>query len=245
VIALRQGDCLEVMKTIPDGIVDMVLCDLPYEITACKWDTVIPFEPLWEQYLRVTKPSASIILFGGQPFTSALIMSNQKMFKQALVWCKNKGSGHLNAKRRHMTIHEDIILFCQRSATYNPQKSTGNKPANYAKRAAQSDCYNHAESTEYTGGNTDRYPTTLLHFPVVNNDSTNEPRLHPTLKPVALMEYLIRTYSNEGDVILDNCMGSGTTGVACINTGRRFIGIEKDEKYFAVAKERIEKARNK
>lgn len=236
-IALRQGDCLEVMKSIPDGVVDMVLCDLPYGVTQCKWDAVIPFEPMWEQYKRLC--NGAIVLTASQPFTSALIMSNPKFFRQALVWCKNKVSGHLNAKRRHLTQHEDILLFSQRAVVYNYQKIQGCKPANYAQRAAQSECYNQAESTIYAGGNTDRYPTSLLHFPVVNNDSTNEPRIHPTQKPVALMEYLIRTYSNEGAVVLDNCMGSGTTGVACVNTGRRFIGIEKDEKYFNIAKERI------
>lgn len=237
------GDCLQLMQDIPDGSVDMVLCDLPYGTTQCKWDTVIPFEPMWEQYKRVLAPDAPVVLFGSQPFTSALVMSNLKWFRQALVWSKNKSSGHLNAKRRHMTAHEDILLFSSGTCLYVPQMTETGVPANRANRRKSSTCYgSETEVSEYSGGNTYRYPTTVLRFPVVNNDSTNELKTHPTQKPVALMEYLIRTYTNEGDLVLDNCMGSGTTGVACINTGRSFIGFEKDADYFNIAHDRISAA---
>jgi len=236
---LMLGDCLEKMAEIPSGSVDMVLCDLPYGTTQNKWDSVIPFELLWNEYKRVTKPNAAIVLFGSQPFTSALVMSNARWFRQSMVWVKNKATGHLNSNRRHLLKHEDVLLFCKGSSTFNQQRSETGKPSNYAKRAKQSNCYGFAESTEYRGGNTDRCPNTTLFFEVVNNDGSNGGRFHPTQKPVALMEYLIRTYTNEGEVVLDNTMGSGTTGVACVNTGRNFIGIEKDEKYFEIAKQRI------
>ena len=241
-IDLMLGDCLECMSEIPDGSVDMILADPPYGTTACKWDSVIPFEPMWAHVKRVIKKNGAVVMTASQPFTSALVMSNVRAFKQALVWSKNKVSGHLNAKRRHMTAHEDVLLFSYGTPLYSPQKTSGHTPANYARRAAQSECYRPAESTEYAGGNTDRYPTTVLNFPVVNNDGTNGGRLHPTQKPVALMEYLLRTYTNEDEVVLDFTMGSGTTGVAAMNTGRRFIGIELDEGYFDIACDRIEKA---
>jgi len=241
-IELMQGDCLEVMKEIPDGSVDMVLADPPYGTTACKWDTVIPMAPMWEQLKRVIKPNGAIVMTASQPFTSALVMSNPKMFRQALVWGKNKASGHLNANRRHMTGHEDILLFHTGQCTYSPQKTQGCKPANYAKRGAQSTCYGQADSTEYSGGNTDRHPTTIVSVPVVNNDNSSGSRLHPTQKPVALMEYLIRTYTNEGETVLDPFMGCGTTGVAAKNTGRKFIGIELDKEYFKIAARRIHEA---
>ena len=237
-----EGDCLQLMKLISTGSVDMVLCDLPYGTTACKWDTVIPFEPLWVEYRRICKPNAAIVLTASQPFTSALIMSNPAWFRHEWVWQKNKASGHLNAKRRPMRAHEDIVVFSAGRPSYRPQMTTGHKPGNYAKRAKQSDCYGFAEPTEY-GGQTERYPQSVQYIPVINNDDPD--KVHPTQKPVALMEYLIKTYTNEGDVVLDNCMGSGTTGVACKNTNRRFIGIEKPPKdptavnYFPIAYERI------
>ena len=238
-IKLLLGDCLERMKEIPDGSVDMVLADPPYGTTACKWDTVIDLPLMWKQLKRVIKPNGAIVMTASQPFTSALVMSNPKMFKQALVWGKNKASGHLNAKRRHMTGHEDILLFSTGQCSYTPQKTQDRKPANYAKRGAQSACYGQADSTEYAGGNTDRYPATIVYIPVVNNDNSSGARLHPTQKPVALMEYLIRTYTHEGETVLDFAFGSGTTGVACLNTGRDFIGIELDQGYFDIAQKRI------
>ena len=231
---LIQAECLEAMKHLPTGSVDMVLCDLPYGTTQNKWDSVIPFDALWEQYKRVCK--GPVVLTASQPFTSAVVMSNPEWFRHEWVWEKNKASGHLNAKRRPMRAHEDILVFARTQPAYNPQMTDGHRPGNYAKRASQSSNYGAAGSTEY-GGSTQRYPRSVLQFPVVNNDDPN--KTHPTQKPVALMEYLIRTYTERGQVVLDNTMGSGTTGVACINTGRRFIGIEREANYFDIACERV------
>lgn len=232
---LMHGDCLELMTQIPDGSVDMVLCDLPYGTTQNKWDSVIPFEPLWAHYKRVAKPKAAIVLTAAQPFTTALIASNLCMFSQELIWRKNIASNFLNANRQHLSRHENIILFCSGQPTYNPQKTEGK--AYTAKRYGHDDAGENygdvARTTTVNAG--DRNPTTIVAI-------NRETGLHPTQKPVALMEYLIRTYTNEGETVLDNCMGSGTTGVACANTGRKFIGIEKDSKYFAIAKQRIEAA---
>lgn len=235
---LMLGDCLERMREITDGSVDMVLTDPPYGTTACKWDAVIEFTPMWDNVRRVLKPNSAAVFTASQPFTSALVMSNPKAFHQAIVWSKNKPSGHLNAKKRHLTGHEDIIVFCEGVPTYNPQKWQS-RPANKATRTKSTPVYGSQVSTTYEGGQPDRYPTTVLPFPVVNNDGTGDGRYHPTQKPVALMEYLIRTYTNEGDTVLDFTMGSGTTGVACANTGRNFIGIERDEAYFEISQNRI------
>jgi DNA modification methylase len=229
-ISLMQGDCLDLMRQIPDGAVDLILCDLPYGTTQNKWDSVIPFEPLWREYKRVCR--GAIVLTAAQPFTSLLVMSNLAMFSQALIWKKNVASNFLNANRQHLSRHEDIIVFCSGQPTYNPQKTAGR--AYIAKRYGHDDAgENYGEIARTTTVNTgDRNPITVI-------DVNREVGLHPTQKPVALMEYLIRTYTNEGETVLDNCMGSGTTGVACINTGRKFIGIEKDEKYFQIARDRI------
>lgn len=232
---LIEGDCLEIMAELPAQSVDLVLCDLPYGTTQNKWDSVLPFAPLWAAYNRVC--SGAVVLTASQPFTSALVMSNVDQFKHDWVWRKNKASGHLNANRAPLRAHESVLVFG--AATYNPQKTAGHKPGNYALRRTHTTNYGAQKPTEY-GGQTERYPTTIIDCPVVNNDSPE--RAHPTQKPVALMEYLIRTYTNEGALVLDNCMGSGTTGVACANTGRRFIGIEKDPRYFDIACERIERA---
>ena len=238
---LFNGDCLDEMyKLISKGIkVDAVIVDPPYGTTACRWDYIIPLDRMWNHINRLIKPNGAIVFTASQPFTSKLIMSNPEWFKQALVWCKNKASGHLNANHRHLTKHEDIILFSPGKFTYNRQSSHGHKAANYSKRAKQSDCYNVSESTIYEGGNTDRYPTTLIEIPVINNDNSGETRYHPTQKPIALIEYLINTYTNKGETILDFAMGSGTTGVACKNLNREFIGIEPDEDYFQSAEKRI------
>ena len=233
---LMNADCLQAMCAIPDGSVDLVLCDLPYGTTQNKWDSVIPFEPLWREYWRVLKPNGAVVLTAAQPFTSALVMSQVEHFRYEWVWVKNKASGHLNANRRPMRAHEDVLVFCRTQPRYFPLKTEGHRPGNYAKRAKQSENYGYAEPTEY-GGQTTRVPKTPLCIPVLNNDDPQ--RVHPTQKPVALMEYLIRTYTNEGETVLDNCMGSGTTGVACKNTGRNFIGIERDPEYFRIAQERI------
>ena len=232
-IDLIQGDCLERMKEIPSGSVDMILCDLPYGTTACKWDTVIPFEPLWAQYRRVAKRNAAIVLTAAQPFTSALVMSNPKAFRYCWVWEKPKATGHLQAKKRPMTAHEDICVFYWRLPTYNPQKAQG-KPYKASRRTTNKDGV-YGVVGEAREGNEEGlyYPRSVQRF------SRPHSTVHPTQKPVALMEYLIKTYTNEGDTVLDNCMGSGTTGVACVRTGRNFIGIERDEGYFKIAEDRI------
>ncbi len=232
------GDCLEVMATLPAGSVDLVLTDPPYGTTACAWDAVIPFEPMWREVRRVLKPRGAAVFTASQPFTSALVMSNVAAFHQALMWSKNKPSGHLNAKKRHLTSHEDVVVFCDGTPTYNPQKWQS-RPANKATGTKFTRVYGAQVSTTYEGGQTERYPTSVLPFGVVNNDGSGDGRFHPTQKPVALMEYLIRTYTNEGETVLDFTMGSGTTGVACMNTGRAFIGIERDANYFDVAARRL------
>lgn len=229
---LYHGDCLEKMKLIPDGSVDMVMCDLPYGTTACKWDSVIPFEPLWKEYRRVCKKNAAIVLTASQPFTSVLGASNVTWLKYAWVWEKSAATGHLNAKRMPMKIHEDVLVFSDGTHNYYPQDlkpygkmaRRGNNGDNFGKSGTE----NFQEWTNY--------PRSILKF-------TSDPKsVHPTQKPVALMEYLIKTYTNEGETVLDNTMGSGTTGVACMNINRRFIGIERDDKYFGIATGRIEAA---
>lgn len=227
---LLHGDCLELMKQIPDGSVDMILCDLPYGTTACKWDTVIPFEPLWEQYKRVIRKKGAIVLTAIQPFTSALVMSNIKDYRHQWVWNKNNSAGFATAKIRPMAICEDVLVFGSERVNYYPQMTKGKmrKKGGYG----ASDNYGITPSISV---NDDYYPKNLIEI----GNASQVGKVHPTQKPVALMEYLIRTYTNEGETVLDNCMGSGTTGVACLNTGRNFIGIEKDPKYFEIARDRI------
>jgi site-specific DNA-methyltransferase (adenine-specific) len=235
------GDCLELMKGLPDASVDMVMCDLPYGTTVCAWDSVIPFDALWEQYRRIAKPNAAIVLTACQPFTTALIASNLKNFRYSLVWDKvNKYTGALNANRMPLRRHEDVAVFYRALPTFNKQYREG-KPFKSTQTKG------HGEHTEH--GNTGNSHTTVndgRHNPCsiiqIAGDNKKELGLHPTQKPVALMEYLVRTYTNEGDTVLDNCMGSGTTGVACANTGRRFIGMERDPDYFKIASDRINAA---
>ena len=243
---LIHGDCLEKMKDIPDKSIDMILCDLPYGTTACKWDTVIPFEPLWEQYERVIKDNGAIVLTASQPFTTSLISSNMKHFKYCWYWIKSKPNGFQHAKNRPMTKVEEVCVFSKapmghksllgtRRMVYNPQ---GVRPS--GKKTISKDMHGRIlgarpnqvgrEYESYTG-----FPHNVLEFP----NMTGKQAIHPTQKPVALFEYLIKTYTNEGETVLDNCMGSGSTGIACINTNRNFIGIEKDDKYFEIAKKRI------
>ena len=235
-IDLKRGDCLELMKDIPDGSVDMILCDLPYGTTTCKWDSIIPFEELWKGYCRIIKDDGAIILFGSEPFTSILICSQISLFRYDLIWDKQKGCDFLNANRKPLKSHENILVFYKKSPTYNKQYwySTPYKKINGNKK--QSSVYHdsHDVDTESTDGK--RNPLSILSFPRDGN------RVHPTQKPVALLEYLIKTYTNEDETVLDNCMGSGSTGVACVNTNRRFIGIELDDKYFEIAKQRINAA---
>jgi len=236
-IELMHGDCLELMKQIPDGSVDLVLCDLPYGTTACKWDTVIPFEPLWEQYRRVAKRNAAIVLTASQPFTTALISSNMREFRYSWVWNKvNRITGFLDAKKRPLRVVEDVCVFYRAQPTYNPQKWQGEPYKAY--RGKSTEIYRPGLDGGWTHCDDGmRYPQDLLSIKADNRGV--EGRIHPTQKPVALMEYLIKTYTNEGDVVLDNTMGSGTTGVACMNTGRKFIGMEQDAKYFEIAQKRI------
>ena len=236
-IKLYLGDCLTIMNDIPDNSVDMVLCDLPYGTTSCSWDTIIPFEPLWEQYHRVCKENAVIALFASQPFTSMLVMSNINEFRHEWIWIKNRGSNFANTVREPMKEHEEILIFSKGKWTYNKQMQErtggGLDRAKYnVSWRTSSDNYRKFDDRENNQIGELRVPSSWQKF-------NTETGLHPTQKPVELCEYLIRTYSNVGDTILDNCMGSGTTGVACIHTDRNFIGIEKEQKYFDISQRRI------
>lgn len=234
-IELFQGDCLELMKQIPDGSVDLVLCDLPYGTTQNNWDSVIPFEPLWAQYWRVLKKNGAVVLTAAQPFTSALVMSQPKAFKYQWVWDKvNRPTGHLNAKKQPLRQTEDVLVFYRSQPIYNPQMTEGEP---YVATGSKKSGNYGAQKTTTTTCDGKRYPRNLLVIPADERGTVG--RIHPTQKPVALMEYLIKTYTNPGDTVLDNCMGSGTTGVACMNTGRKFIGMEQDAKYFEIAQKRI------
>ena len=232
-IDLRHGDCLELMKDIPDKSIDMILCDLPYGTTACKWDVIIPFDKLWEQYNRIIKPNSVIVLFGSEPFSSYLRMSNIKNYKYDWIWDKKKGGNIMNLKTQPYKVHENISIF--NIHKYNPimesQKERTGKT--YSKGEANG-IKNYGDIRIYDK----KYPKSIIEISNANQIG----KLHPTQKPVALLEYLIKTYTNENEIVLDNCMGSGTTGVACINTNRTFIGIEKDSTYFEIAKKRIEEA---
>jgi DNA modification methylase len=235
---LFQGDCLELMKDISTGSIDMVLTDPPYGTTACKWDSVIPFEPMWEQLKRITKGNGAIVLTASQPFTSALIMSNVKMFKYCWVWEKSQATGHLNAWKMPMRNTEDVCVFYKKPPTYKPILTE--KPIKNVRpvtaRTKGTDCYGKHDLNAHKCPPDQSMPRTILKF---NNAQGNS---HPTQKPVALMEYLIKTYTNEGETVLDFTMGSGTTGVACKNLNRDFIGIELDSEYFKIAQDRIAQA---
>ena len=237
-INLMQGDCLELMKNIPDGSVDMVLTDPPYAKTQNHWDSIIPLDPMWEQLKRIIKPSGVIILFGQNTFTFKLGLSNEQMFRYTMVWEKTKAGGFLNANRMPLQAHEDVLVFYKRLPTYNPQFKEGQP---YVKKAVTNGDggnygkFNRVGSINVNEGK--RYPRSVVQF---SND--NHGSLHPTQKPVALMEYLIKTYTNEGETVLDFTMGSGTTGIAAVNLNRNFIGIELDEGYYNIAQDRINEA---
>ena len=235
-INLLQGDCLELIKTIPDGSVDMVLTDPPYGTTACKWDTIIPLEPMWEQLKRVTKKNGAIVMTASQPFTSVLVTSNLKMFKYCWVWNKRRPSNPMLAKKQCLKVHEDVCVFYGTFGTYNPQGvfETDGKPRGGVNPSSTELGFGKSIKAPYKQTRSG-YPKSILEF-----GTDNTKNVHPTQKPVALMEYLIKTYTNEGDTVLDFTMGSGTTGVAAKNLGRSFIGIELDPTYFQIAKERIE-----
>ena len=231
---LINGDCLKHMGNIATESVDMILCDLPYGMTKNKWDVVIPFEDLWNHYKRIIKPNGAIVLFGSQPFTSLLIVSNPKMFRYCLVWEKNKFSDFLNAKRKPMKTNEDICIFYKRQPTYNPQYWYSTPYTRWNTQAAvdrQTNYGNHKRNVVESDGK--RLPTTVLKFNRVERPA------HPTQKPVDLLAWLVRTYSNEGDLVLDNCMGVGSTGVACVQEKRRFIGIELDKIYYDIGVDKI------
>ncbi|WP_282026845.1 DNA-methyltransferase [Limimaricola cinnabarinus] len=229
---LLLGDCLERMAELADGSVDMILADLPYGTTACKWDTIIPFEPMWAQFKRIAKPNAAIVLTASQPFTSALVMSNPKGFKYSWVWRKNRPTGFANAKRRPLKTVEDVCVFHARH--YYPQ---GLVRVDRRARNSRSTGGDTTGAFRFGGGYTQEwtnYPRDVLDY-----RSDEGAKVHPTQKPIALMEYLIRTYTQGGETVLDPTMGSGTTGVACANTGRDFIGIERDPEYMEIARNRI------
>ena len=247
---LHLGDCLDVMQGIPDGSVDMVMTDPPFGTTACRWDSVIPFEPMWAQLKRIVKPNGAIVLMASQPFTSALVMSNVAMFKYCWVWEKSKASNFPHAPNMPLKIFEDVLVFSSgiighasraglKRMNYNPQGTRdGSTVVKQSKNTSELKYHRESQTNHTTGYKCKRegYPTTHLRF------GSKGKSLHPTQKPVALMEYLIRTYTNPGETVLDFTMGSGTTGVAAANTGRRFIGIERDPDYFTIAQSRIQKA---
>jgi site-specific DNA-methyltransferase (adenine-specific) len=246
-IQLYNGDCLELMKKIPDKSVDMILCDLPYGTTSCKWDIIIPFEPLWEQYNRIIKDNGAIVLFASQPFSSVLVNSNINNFRYEWIWEKDKPSNFALANKQPMKYHENIMVFYKKQPIYNKQITYGHKPMNGQAKYGRT--YNGSVPSldvkeRYEGGKTTRNPSSIQKFNTPKHNSSDKSGLHPTQKPVALLEYLIKTYTNEGDLVLDNCMGSGSTGVACINTNRNFIGIELDKGYFDIAEKRINEAQN-
>ena len=233
---LMHGDCLERMKDIPDSSVDLILCDLPYGTTRNRWDSVLPLDALWVEYLRVSR--GAIVLTAQTPFDKVLGASNLGMLRYEWIWEKTHPTGHLNAKRAPMKAHENILVFYGCQPTYNPQMTSGHKRKTATKRFDESPVYGRQEFSPLAYDSTERYPRSVLTFASDKQRSN----LHPTQKPVALMEYLIKTYTNPGDLVLDNCMGSGTTGVSCANTGRKFIGIELDLNYFNIALDRIEAA---
>ena len=240
-----HGDCLEVMRDIPSGSVDMILCDLPYQTTACDWDVIIPFESLWEQYERVIKDNGAIVLTASQPFTSALVMSNPRAFKHSWVWNKKNAGNVLTAKYSPLKTTEDVLVFSKKGkrVNYYPIFSYGHKDRSQDKpMKKKTDLFSSIKSGEFKPGNNKpgdaRYPKHLIEF----SNASRVGVVHPTQKPVALFEYLIKTYTNEGETVLDNCMGSGTTAIAAHNTGRKFIGIEKEQRYVEIARKRLEQA---
>jgi DNA modification methylase len=233
---LWHGDCLNLMKDIDTNSIDMVLVDLPYGTTQCKWDSILPLKDLWTEYNRIVKDNGAMLFHCAQPFTSNLIMSNPKNFKYEWIWEKSKASNYLNAKKQPLRAHESIAVFYRRPCTYNPQMTQG-EAYNKGTALRETDVYGSQRAVEVKSDG-ERYPRTVQYFVTAEKEG----KLHPTQKPLALAEYFVETYSNAGDTVLDNTMGSGTTGVACVNLDREFIGIEKDRKYFDTAVERISEA---
>lgn len=230
------GDTIDEMSKLPDKSIDMILCDLPYGTTQCKWDTVIPFDSLWDQYRRIIKDNGAIVLTASQPFTSNLVMSNPKLFRYSLVWEKSKSTGYLNSKKMPMRSHEDILVFYKSLPTYNPQMVDG-KPYDKGKAHRPTEVYREQKGEIHVKNDSGlRYPRSVQYFKTAESEGIV---YHPTQKPISLMEWLIKTYTNEGDVVLDNCLGSGTTAIACIRTNRKYIGIDIDESYIKITTERI------
>ncbi len=248
-VQLHLGDCLDFMRTLPAGSVDAVIADLPYGTTACAWDVVIPFAPLWAEYKRLIKPRGAIVLFGSQPFTSLLVTSNLEWFRYEWIWAKRRITGFLNANRRPMSAHESVLVFASEEPYYVPQMRYGelHKRNRETRHTQNTDVYSGFNSTGVVW-TYEFYPTSVVEFgadpetTVTRKQRPLKEKRHPTQKPVALLDYLVRTYTNSFDVVLDNTMGSGTTGVACVRTGRNFIGCEIDAGYFAIAERRIKDA---
>lgn len=247
-VELYKGDCLQLMSNIDAGSIDMILCDLPYGVlnkknNLAKWDSPIDFDKLWNEYCRVIKPTGAIVLFGSGAFTAELIMTGRKLWRYNLIWDKVRKTGFLNANRMPLRQHEDVAVFYKKSPTYNPQMrkcaphERNHSKGNINKQYGNS-CYGDFKTVE-NQRSLEKYPTSIISVP--KEHDTNK-MFHPTQKPIALLEYLIKTYTNPGETVMDNCMGSGSTGVAAVNTGRKFVGIEIDNKYFEIAKDRIEEA---
>jgi DNA modification methylase len=237
---MYRGDCLDVMSSLADCSVDLVLSDVPYGQTQNAWDVPIPFEPMWEQLRRIAKPNAAIILMAAQPFSSKLVCSNLRDYRYDLIWKKNKPTGFLNAKKQPLRIHEHAQVFYRKPPFYQPQMTTGHKPGNFARRTKHSTNYGVQTPTEY-GGSTERYPTSVIEIPIINNDDPD--KHHPTQKPVDLMAWMIRSYSTRGQTVLDFAAGSGTTAVAALREGRHYVCIEKEAGYFEMAGRRIDAER--
>ena len=241
---LYNGDCLEIMKHIPDKSVDMILCDLPYGITNCKWDSAIPFEPLWKQYNRIIKDNGVIALFGCEPFSSQLRMSNIKNYRHDWYWNKVQGTGFSACKKQPLRVIENILIFYKKQPSYNPQmvvreKIIDSRNWKQDKLISENSRITSSDNSRARKVYDKKYPINYIEINRASNECNNTKRKHPTQKPVSLLEYLIKTYTNEGETVLDNCMGSGSTGEACLRTNRKFIGIEKDDKYFDIAYKRI------
>jgi len=237
-----NGECIHEMSKIPNGTIDMILCDLPYGTTQCKWDTIIPFNDLWEQYVRIIKPNGAIVLTASQPFTSNLVMSKPNLFRYSLVWEKSKSTGYLNSKKMPMRSHEDILVFYKNLPTYNPQMTQG-IPYDKGKANRPTDVYREQKGEIHVKNDTGlRYPRSVQYFKTAESEGKV---YHPTQKPISLMEWLIKTYTNENDIVLDNCVGSGTTAIAAIRTKRRYIGIELDVDFYNITNQRIEEERLK
>lgn len=242
-VKLYKGDCLIEMQSIPDKSIDMILCDLPYGTTACKWDVIIPFDKLWEQYRRIIKDNGAIVLFGKQPFTSRLILSNLEMYRYELIWEKSRVGNNMQLGKQPASIHENIVVFYKQYPTFNEIKFQVDEKYIDKRKSIRNSTYSKSEHYQgemiRTKDDGWRHPQSILPF-----NSVWQRGMHPTQKPVALLEYLIKTYSNEGETILDNCMGSCSTGVACVNTKRNFIGIELNDEYFAIAEKRVKEAQS-